>query len=171
MDLSPDKRPRSRPAVGQAIALFGAFVGALDLLFLVHVFGIGLVALYALLAVGLLAGLLLLFTAFRDFTYPKGAPPMSAETVTDSPVRRYRELPPEEVVEAFKYEGSFPLDFLTEKEEVRKARNADFAIEIVDIPTGETWIGVREGEYVVRFPTLGLRNYPADSFEYGFEEV
>jgi hypothetical protein len=74
-------------------------------------------------------------------------------------------------VEAFKFEGVFPLDFLTEKEQVRKARDGDFAIEIVDIATGETWIGVREGEYVVRFPTLGLRNYQADSFEDGFEQV
>lgn len=88
-----------------------------------------------------------------------------------SEIRRYRELPPEETVEAFKFEGSFPLDFLTEKEEVRKASDPEYAIEIVDIPTGETWIRVREGEYVVRFPQLGLRNYPADSFEYGFEEI
>ncbi len=86
-------------------------------------------------------------------------------------VRRYRELPPEKVVEAFKFEGDFPPDFLTEREQVRKAQHPDFAIEIVDTVTGETWIGVREGEYVVRFPTLGLRNYQADSFEDGFEEV
>ena len=86
-------------------------------------------------------------------------------------VRRYRERQPEETVEAFLFEGVFPLDFLTEKEEVRKAREPGYAVEIVDIPTGEPWIGVREGEYVVRFPRLGLRNYQADAFEDGFEDA
>jgi hypothetical protein len=93
-----------------------------------------------------------------------------AETLT-SPVRRYQELPPDEEVEAFKFEGSFPLDFLKEDEEVRKSSDPEYAIEILHTPTGEPWIRVREGEYVVRFPELGLRNYPADAFEDGFEEV
>lgn len=86
-------------------------------------------------------------------------------------VGRFRQKQPEEVVEAFLFDGSFPLDFLTEKEEVRKARDPGYAIEIVDIATGETWIGVREGEYVVRFPTLGLRNYSGEGFEDEYEAV
>lgn len=86
-------------------------------------------------------------------------------------VRRFRKYRPVEVCEAFLLEGTFPLDFLTEKEEARKAREPEYAVEIVDTRTGERLIRAREGEYIVRFPQLGLRNYPADSFEYGYEDV
>lgn len=84
---------------------------------------------------------------------------------------RYREVQPEEVIDAFQYTGSFPLAFLQGREVVRVSADPEYAIEIIDRDTEERWIGIRHGEYVVRFPQLGLRNYPAESFEYGFEGV
>ncbi len=100
---------------------------------------------------------------------------MSTETInfemsTEDLWGRYRERQPEEVVEAFQYTGSFPLGFLQGNEAVRVSADPEYAIEIIDRVTEERWIGVRRGEYVVRFPQLGLRNYQADSFEEQFEE-
>lgn len=72
-------------------------------------------------------------------------------------------------ITAFLFEGSFPLAFLRKSESVRAG-----GLGSVEILAGnkETVIcRLRVGEYLVRYPDVGLLAHPRDAFEYDYEEV
>ena len=83
--------------------------------------------------------------------------------------RRFRKRPVDgDLVEAIAFDGSFPLDFLHDDEQVRAAGDG---VAVIQTRNGTQKATVKVGDWLLRHHDDGVSSCNPDVFESTYEEV